>query len=267
VGVGTGSLRDKLVEDLGVVAGRGYRVKTWEKFLLQPTAPLIFLDDIGVFPPIFDLLLLVKPEIQHVCFTGDLAQGVWEMSSSASGASRVKPTADLVSKGACDYYRDGYRLAPGVAAPMGLNTRSTAGGSLMRSFSNHGPLVVSTVGASLSYRDLQRPAYGPRTCQGLTFDDPYTVLIDKFWMESGDRAVYTALTRGKRDLHIANTGPAISGASGILGGLNYFLATGDSGNLIRAVRSHRIRFTPPQLADPLKLPGSPPPPIEHLLIG
>jgi hypothetical protein len=267
--VPTDELREKTTKDLDLPQGKGFLVKTWERAFTENLAPTIILDECGLFPPVLDLLLLCRPGVRSIFFTGGPGQGEYRLHPNCPGRATLLPTLQLLSPGACCYLTENWRIASETGTDLNMVTRSTRHGGIFFNRLDHGPVVTTTAGAAAAYRGLGRDSHTMESSQGSTLHGPCSVLLDRYALDLDDSAIFTALTRGDSSVHVveANGKPAslLMAASPIIRALGRAAVTGDCTELKSAITNHRNRHLPQQLCDPLRQPGNPPPPLTDLL--
>ncbi|AVD68667.2 replicase [Entoleuca gammaflexivirus 1] len=266
--VNSNDLRHDIIKKLELTDDQKFMVKTWERAIVEPCESIVLMDDIGDIPPITDLFLLAHPNVRTLCFTGDPAQVVRELSTDVPNHKKCKNGIDLLSTHAGCYFREGHRLPRDVARAMGLTTRSTQPGSLKAAYTRRGDHIMLSNGAASLARELGIQAHSAGSVQGLSFEGPCVINLNKMAKHMNDRTAYTILTRSKGDCLISDdNGSLVSHLNNrcpILTGAVSYCTTGDNQTLLRAVRDHRIKYTPPQLADPLRMPGKAPRSVEQL---
>jgi hypothetical protein len=266
--VANGTLRKQVLQRLGSPPGKGYRVKTYEKALVEPIRGIVLFDDAGDTPPILDLFLLLQP-CTHVYFTGDSAQRTSALSYMCAGSGGSRSPLNLMLRGAGVYLDEGRRLAMGTSASLGLRTLSTRAGSFHFGNIQRGPVLVGTPGQAALYSSLGRQAVAIESCQGLDFHGPYTIHLGPQAIHYSDAIVFTILTRGDSDIYIVHDQGKFANLrrafSPVMRALADFALTGSDVGLRTAVRNHRMRTLPPHLLDPLRYPGSPIPPLDEVL--
>nr|QED42996.1 putative RdRp [Leucocoprinus gammaflexivirus C] len=267
--VGTEKLRSELTNAINNPSGKGYRVKTWERALVEPLNPILILDDVSLLPSSLDAMLLLNPNVQQIVFTGDPAQNFFLPPSNCPDREKMLNPITLLKPFACEYLTSTHRLCPNIAKVLGFRTTSSEKGEISTTRIGSGPIIVGTPGMVETASIGGRLAYTPVTCQGSTFHQDYSVQLDNTMINHTDHSIYTALTRGKHGVHIthSNDNPTkLSRAnSSIIRALVKYMTSGDSTGISSATQQHIIRSTPRQLSDPLRKPGKEPPPLDSLL--
>ncbi|GFM95132.1 replicase [viral metagenome] len=265
----TDKLREYLANDFNLPDGKGYVVRTWEVALTQPLPETVILDDCGLLPPYLDLLLLLNPRVKTIIATGDPCQNTTRVDTAVPKSSYARETVEIMAPYVTDYLRDSWRLAEGVSGSLGVQGSTENEGRIRRAYQTECPTIVSTRGTKATLNELGCDTMTSVNAQGSTIKGNYNYLIDRYTMLASDRCVYTALTRGKRNINVYFPGSKLEKltqpASRILRGLISYLKDDDDQELHAAVRAHKLHYTPAQLLDPLRLPGVTPPPLHELL--
>jgi hypothetical protein len=253
--------RSEIKQKLNLPKGRGSFVKTFETAFAEVLAPVVLIDDAGAFPPGYvDALVLAHPQIALVLFTMGPGQHV-ARANNPDGTGRICPTvARKLSTNACCYLTDVYRHPRQVALAFGWKTHSKADGTIIFGTPPaHCPTVDDHNDTAAASRAVGHISHSLNDCQGLTFTNPYALMLSPRALNSvDDEFMYTALSRGKADLYIVEINNNLSRYAGarsaILRGLVAY-QQGDNTALRTAIRDHEIRNLPAHLLDPTNQPA------------
>jgi hypothetical protein len=182
---------------------------TFEVALLRCNSLVVVIDELSKFPPGYvDALVLLHRNIEHIILLGDPHQTVWHEPNEDCDLNKstfIEPEADYFSEYITEYFVGTRRLAQQTASVLGLPTTSKNAVGRFRSVDSVDPNVPVIVPTRMAVRGLTEFFGGIATTytssQGKDFDVNYAIEItDSVLTHLDRRAIWTAITRGKRDI-------------------------------------------------------------------
>jgi hypothetical protein len=237
--------------------GLGYRVSTYELPFTGSYAQLMVLDEVGKYPPGYTTLLaLACPRITHILATGDPAQDVYNSPGPGNTLNTMTPEIDRLARYASTYLKNSTRFTEEFLHVTGIpgTPNGDTGDFIFDGLSqDNRPVVTSTEAAASTLTMMSRRAFTCSGSQGITFSHNYEVHFDKYFALASDRAVYTAITRGKRAVGIIRLG--IPEGTHCASPIARAILASDRPALRKAIENHIARYTPARLLDPTKMLG------------
>nr|AZF99027.1 replicase [Ullucus tymovirus 1] len=208
----TNELRAEWKKDMKPTEENVWRFSTWESSLLKHSTILV-IDEIYKLPRGYlDLSILADPSLKLVIILGDPLQGEYHSTSSHSSNHHLPSELSRLRAYIDCYCWWTYRLPKRIADLFSINTFSSHQG-FIRSISSHPPNSKNLVNAMNTAASLQQMGHHAITIsssQGITFDEPHTILLDRHTNLLSPNNCLVALTRSRHgvsflgNLHLAS---------------------------------------------------------------
>nr|AZF99024.1 replicase [Ullucus tymovirus 2] len=199
----TNELRSEWKRDMAPTDENVWRFSTWESSLLKHSSVLV-IDEIYKLPRGYlDLSILADPTLRLVFILGDPLQGEYHSTSSHSSNHHLPSEISRLRHYIDCYCWWTYRLPSFIAGLFGVDTFSTKEG-FVSTVPTHPPQSKNLVNAMNTAASLQQMGHHAITIsssQGITFDEPHTILLDRHTNLLSTNNCLVALTRSRVGIH------------------------------------------------------------------
>jgi hypothetical protein len=212
----TCELRSEWRRDLKLQPHETYRISTWETGLTKQ-AEFVVVDEIYKLPRGYlDLLLLSDPTIKLVVVLGDPCQGTYHSLNSGSNNYELTPEAQHLRPFFDLYCLWSHRIPQNLARLLSVNSYNRNPGSSLKiaTLNAQNPTLIASLTAATTLNNNSHHAFTFSGSQGLTFDRPVQLVINRDISQITTGVTLVALTRSRVGTHLF-------GATEYLGSLHY----------------------------------------------
>ncbi|APG77674.1 hypothetical protein [Hubei macula-like virus 1] len=195
----TVDLRNEWLRELALPPSEKWRVSTWETALTK-FAKILVVDEIYKLPNGYlDLILLLDPNISFVILLGDPCQGDYHSLNPASTNSQLRSEIYHLQPYRDIYCMYSYRIPKNVARFFGVRTYSNKEGVsyTSRRIASELPVVTPTRNLRDALAADNHQAHTYSSSQGLTFDAPCQINVDRYVSAVSPSSTLVALTRSR----------------------------------------------------------------------
>nr|WVH45225.1 RNA-dependent RNA polymerase [Citrus yellow mottle-associated virus] len=183
--------------------------KTFEKALIQNSAPVVIMDDYSKLPPGYiEAYISLKGQCKLLILTGDPRQSHYHEENPEALISTLDPATDYFSK-FCGYNINAtHRNAKTFANALGVYSEKDIATSVScSSYQKSGwPTLVPSILKRTALNDMGQRSLTYAGCQGLT-TPRVQIVLDNATPLCSEQVMYTALSRAVDQIHFFNTGP------------------------------------------------------------
>ncbi|AAK97522.1 putative RNA-dependent RNA polymerase RdRp [Indian citrus ringspot virus] len=183
--------------------------KTFEKALVQNSAPVVIMDDYSKLPPGYiEAYVALKGQCKLLVLTGDPRQSHYHEENPEALISTLDPATDYFSK-YCTYNINAtHRNATTFANALGVySERKLPVSVTCSSYQKSGwPTLVPSILKKTALNDMGQRSLTYAGCQGLT-TPKVQIVLDNATPLCSEQVMYTALSRAVDQIHFFNTGP------------------------------------------------------------
>nr|WJJ45716.1 replication protein [Belladonna mottle virus] len=218
----TTELRNEWKADMKPNPEDYWKFSTWESSLLKK-GPILVIDEIYKLPRGYlDLSIIADPSIQFVVILGDPLQGEYHSSSPHSSNSRLQSEVHRLSRFIDCYCWWSYRIPKQIARLFNVQTFNSEEGfiSTISSHRPNGKNLVNSIPTADTMHQLGHHALTISSSQGMTFEGPVSILLDRHTVLLSCSNTFVALTRSKKGVEFLGN---LSMASGTFGN-NYMFS-------------------------------------------
>ncbi|AGG15961.1 viral replication protein [Andean potato mild mosaic virus] len=195
----TNELRSEWKRDMAPSPENLWRFSTWESSLLK-SSQILVIDEIYKLPRGYlDLSILSDPSLQLVIILGDPLQGEYHSTSPHSSNHFLPSEVQRLRTYIDCYCWWTYRLPTVLADLFGVNTFNQEKG-FVRALSSHPPNsknLTNAINTATSLQQMGHHAITISSSQGITFNEPHTILLDRHTNLLSPNNCLVALTRSK----------------------------------------------------------------------
>jgi hypothetical protein len=185
-------------------------VQTFERAFLRPGPDILFIDEFTRLPPGYlETFLLHSPQTTRVILIGDPLQCHYHEQPAHSPLNRALSEASYYFNLYSHYLDYTFRLAPEVAAYLGVKTFSEREGRIqLRDSVIQGlPTLAPDSNAAEKLSDVDNIAFTYSGSQGQSFKTDYQIIINKYAAYASPNCLNVALSRGERNVFVILQNP------------------------------------------------------------
>nr|APG77761.1 hypothetical protein [Hubei alphaflexi-like virus] len=183
--------------------------KTFEKALVQASAPIVIMDDYTKLPAGYiEAYCAYFTNIELLILTGDPMQSSYHEENFQAATAQLPPAAEIFTP-YCRYYLNAtHRNVKTLANALGVYSEvdKPLQVTCTSSFQEGWPVLAPSMIKKAALADLGRKAHTYAGCQGLT-TSKVQILLDTNTPLCSNQVMYTALSRAVDTIHFINTGP------------------------------------------------------------
>nr|WRN92116.1 RNA-dependent RNA polymerase [Citrus yellow vein clearing virus] len=183
--------------------------KTFEKALIQNSAPVVIMDDYSKLPPGYiEAYVSLKGQCKLLILTGDPRQSHYHEENPEALISTLDPATDYFGKFCAYNINATHRNAKTFANALGVYSEKEIPTTITcSSYQKSGwPTLVPSILKRTALNDMGQRSLTYAGCQGLT-TPKVQIVLDNATPLCSDKVMYTALSRAVDQIHFFNTGP------------------------------------------------------------
>lgn len=200
--VPTVELRNEWKHDLKVSSQNNWRISTWE-LALAKVASVAIVDEVYKLPNGFiDLLLVANPNLHTIIALGDPCQGAYHSLHPSSNNHLLIPETVHLRPYADYYCLWSHRIPRSIAELLEVPTHSKQLGKVTSTLDLEpgSTNLVSTHAMAAQLVERGHRALTMSSSQGLTFDHPVVLHVDRHASLISDQISLVAVTRSKQGI-------------------------------------------------------------------
>lgn len=247
----TTELRNEWKADMKPNPEEFWKFSTWESSLLKK-GPILVIDEIYKLPRGYlDLSIIADPSIEFVVILGDPLQGEYHSSSPHSSNNRLQSEVSRLSRFIDCYCWWSYRIPKSIARLFNVHTFSSEEGfvSTISSHRPNGKNLVNSISTANTMHQLGHHALTISSSQGMTFESPVSILLDRHTVLLSPSNTFVALTRSKKGVEFLGN---LTVASNNFGNNYMFSAALSSQEVCMSQCFPRLFDSLPKIYEPIK---------------